>query len=561
MNNKTQWFLGILFGFILLIFLSWQLVKNLKIKKYVENTIQSELNKFWPERIDFEIDKINFNFFSKKASVSDINFLILDGQEGDSLASVSIGKITVDWESYKNFFSNDTIKIISVNLDRVVSNGPFDFEKLNTQTSDTTKSGSKFKIQVNEITISNSEMRFYEQKPEQKGQLFTKYKVHVKDVFYDNEKDFKPLEKGIGEAYVYLDETDYYLPDGFHRLQIAESNFEPLSGKLTIKNVLFQPIYDWVKFASLKEVLSNHITFKADSISLKGMDISLEKSFLGEEIRVYQPSLTVMRDKNYILPDDRFVPIFVDKIEQMEMPVFIRKVLVENMYLEYVEKPDGKQKTGKIYFTELNGTIDNITNIADSVTKLEASLNINASTKVFGQGLLTAEITYGLQTKNGAFGAKGSLKTMGLIHFNEFLDDVFPVKIKEGQADVVYFNFGGTRTQSSGEMRFKYSNLKIEVDTKDKENNLQDNALSFLANIALAQNNPRPNGKFRVGKIEFERDTRKSMFNFWAASVVSGFKSTLGATPPAAIEKEFTEKEDENFWQKLGFGKNKDQKQ
>jgi hypothetical protein len=80
-----------------------------------------------------------------------------------------------------------------------------------------------------------------------------------------------------------------------------------------------------------------------------------------------------------------------------------------------------------------------------------------------------------------------------------------------------------------------------------------------LANVALSQENPRNSGRFRIGKIEFERDTRKSMFSYWSNSLVSGFQSTVGMKKAARIEKLEKEKEqdDRNFFQKIGFGKKK----
>lgn len=558
MNKTAKWVSGIILALILLIFITWQLFKNLKIEKYLENKAKTELNRLWPNRVQFDYDNLRFNFFNKTASLSEISLLIYEENGKDTLASLNINKLSAHWGSYKDFLTDDTIKIKTINFDRVISNLPFDFEKLKPRKTGTSKEATKMKLLIKDIQFINSEMSFYEQKTDQKGQLFTQYELSVKDIFYNSDKKFEPLEGGVAELILSLDSTDYFLSDGFHRLKIAQMHFYPLSGELNVKDILFQPIYDWAKFAELKETLANHITFETDSLNITGIKFDLEKKFITEEITVYQPKLTVKRDKNYILPDDKFVPIFVDKIEEMELPIFVRIVNVEDMYLEYFEKTEGNQEMGKLYFTELNGKIKYITNIADSVANLDASLEINASAKMFGQGLLKAEIIYGLQTKNGDFTARGSLKAMELNAFNEFLDDIYPVQIRSGTADVVYFNFGGTRVQSSGEMRFKYTGLKVDIDTKEKVNNFQDNALSFFANIALAQNNPRTNGKFRVGKIDFKRDTRKSMFNYWSASVVSGFKSTLGASPPAAIEQGNIETDDKNFWQKMGFGKNID---
>jgi hypothetical protein len=104
-------------------------------------------------------------------------------------------------------------------------------------------------------------------------------------------------------------------------------------------------------------------------------------------------------------------------------------------------------------------------------------------------------------------------------------------------------------------MQFKYSDLKIEFNKILNEEEKGDKTLSWLANIVLSEQNPRKNGRFRVGEIQFNRDSQKSMFSYWSNSLVSGFQSTVGMGKPARIEKLEQQKDDRSFWQKIGFGK------
>lgn len=562
MNKKTKWFLGIFFGLILLIIIAWQLIKNLKIEKYLEDKAQTELNKLWPNRVNFEFGDLTFQFFSKKASISDISLTIYTESGTDTLANLKIDRLTANWASYKDFFTDDTIKVKALQFDKVVSDVPFDFEKLKPQKSDSSSKGNPFKIAVDAIQFSNSNLNFYKERGEQAGQLTSTYELLIEEVFYDSDKAFKPADGGIGAIELKTSNTDFYFPDGFYRVQVGNTIFRPLAGEAQINDVLLKPIYDWKEFAARKEVLTSYIALKVDSIQLKDILIpeSNMKTAIAEEIRVYQPSLSVLRDKNYVLPDDRFVPIIIDQLEEMELPVFIRNVLVEKMFIEYIEKPDGKQTTGRITFNDLSGNISNITNIADSVEALDAPLVILASAKIFNKAVLSAEIVYQLQTKNGDFSATGSLKPMQLTEFNEFIGNVLPVNIQSGQNDGIYFTFGGTRYSTTGRLRFRYSDLKINVDSEKIESEFVKKSLAFVANVALTKHNPRPNGKYRIGQISFERDTRKAMFHYWAQSAVSGIKSTLGASAPAEVIENVDTNEEDSFWNKLGFGKNKDKK-
>jgi hypothetical protein len=130
------------------------------------------------------------------------------------------------------------------------------------------------------------------------------------------------------------------------------------------------------------------------------------------------------------------------------------------------------------------------------------------------------------------------MSSMDITIVNTILSKLVPVKIKSGQLDDLSFDFSGTRINSAGEMRFKYSDLKIELLEVDYlKSSFTRNMMSRVGNMVLRNSNPSRNGKFKIGEINKERDVTKPMFNYWWISLQSGFLSTLGVSAEKQKDK------------------------
>lgn len=556
MNNQWKWFFGIILGLLLIVFFTWQIVKNVKIEKYLQQTTETELNKLWPQRVNFSFEGIRFKFLQKEIDLKGVQFQIFGESKSDTLASLNLNKITVKWHSYKNLIKRDTIKIQNISFIQLNSDFPIDFEKIAPIKQDDTEGKKSVKILIDRIKFTNSSLFFYENKGAQEGELYSKYDINIENIYYDSNIKSTLENSNLKSVKVELSDLNYFLTDGFHQLSADQITLEPLKGEGFIRNILFKPIHKWTKFAALKKEQKDHITLKADSIWFNGFQMPDTLAFIGKEIGLKNPELYVHKDKNYPIPEDRFVPILVDKLEQTEFPIYVKKLIVDNMFLDYKEFPEGGGERGHLFFSNLNGVIDNITNIKDSVENLEQkTLNILADGRFFGKGLLKADIRYALQSVNGDFSIEGSLSPMQLEETNELINPLAPLKIRKGKIDQLEFYFSGVRTRSKGEMLFKYSELKVDVNMSD-DIKFKNDILTLFANIVVPEFNPKPNGKLRIGFIEMtERDTRRSMFKFWVDNLLSGFKSTVGITNALEIEEDEDDNKGKGFWGKLGFGK------
>ncbi|WMN12814.1 hypothetical protein QYS49_34725 [Marivirga salinae] len=530
----------------------------MKIRSYVVDSIHSELNHYFEDSVHFQIEDISFQFLKKKIVLEKVNINLIADQK-DTLASLELPNIYISWDDYWETFNNQLYKFNTLELKKVKLLLPFDFRKIKMHEASRPSFDGRFELEIKDFLVEEGEILFYDERNSETGRITTNYNLIAKELKFVKGEIPKKLQDVAKNIFLEFHDLTYFLKDDIHKLDVKKLSFDLFKQDITLISTHFRPLHSPAEFAKLKKEEANHIDIFLDSVKLKSLKWQGDSMVSINTVYTNQVELIVTKDKNYLLPDDKFVPILVDLLKESDISIDVRRCIIQNMNLSYFEIPDGSQETGTVSIANIQGEIENITNRKDSIAKHGADLVIIATGDLYGEGKLKADIRYNLNSKYGYFTVAGSLQPMSIGAINQYLAKSAPVEIASGRIDELFFSYSGGNRAVSGEMEFKYSDLKIEFHKVINEEKQGDKALSWLANIALSQQNPKQNGRFRVGKIEFERDTRKSMFSYWSNSLVSGFQSTVGLSKASRIEKlEKEEKEDKNLWQKMGFGKDKD---
>lgn len=548
----------IFFSSLVALFIMWQLLKELKIKSYVVESLHSELNHYFEDSVHFQIEDISFQFFEKKIILEKVKIDLIADQN-DTLASLELPDLYISWDDYWETFNNQFYKFNTLELKKVKLLLPFDFDKIKITKASRPSFDGKFELEIKDFLVEGGEILFYEERNNKSGRIKTEYNLFAQDLKFKKGEIPNEFQDVAKEIFLEFHDLSYFLKDDLHKVEIKKLAFDLFKQDITILAAHFYPIHSPEEFAKLKGEEANHIDIYLDSIKLNSMKWQGDSMVSINTIFTNNIELVVNKDKNYHLPDDRYVPVLVELLKNSDVSIDIRKCIIQNMNLSYFEIPNGSQQTGTLSISKIHGEIENITNRQDSIEKYGDYLVIKASGNLYDDGKLKADIRYNLNSKYGYFTVSGSLEPMAIGAINQYMSKSYPVEITSGKIDELFFSYSGGNRAVSGEMEFKYSDLKIKFHKVLNEEEKGDKALSWLANVALSQENPKSNGRFRVGKIEFVRDTRKSMFSYWSNSLVSGFQSTVGVKKASRIEKlEKEDKEDKNLWQKMGFGKNKE---
>ncbi|ADR21486.1 hypothetical protein MATR_08850 [Marivirga tractuosa] len=537
------------------LFIAWQLLKEFKIKAFVVESIHTELNHYFVDSVHFQIEDISVRFFEKKIVLEKVAVNLIADQK-DTIASLELPDLNISWDDYWKSFNNQLYKFNSLELKSAKLLLPLDFEKIKRKKASRPSFDGKFELAIKELIVDDGEILFYDQLNQKSGRLNADYKLVAQNLHFKKGEIPEKLQDVAKDIFLEFHNLTYFLKDDLHKVDIETLSFDLFKQDITLISSHFRPIYSPDKFAELKEEQANHIDIILDSIQLNEINWQGDSMISVHNVFAKNIELNVTKDKNYPLPDDRFVPVLVELLKNSDVSIDVRECVVQNMNLSYYEIPDGSEEIGLVRIANILGVIENITNRKDSVDKYGTDLIIKANGDLYDEGNLKAEIRYNLNSNYGYFSVRGSLEPMSISAINQYMSKSYPVEISSGTVDELYFSYSGGNKAVSGEMRFKYSDLKIKFHKILNEEEKGDKALSWLANVALPQQNPRDNGRFRIGKIEFNRDTRKSMFSYWSNSLVSGFQSTVGIGKASRIEK--LDKKEESIWQKIGFGKDEE---
>jgi hypothetical protein len=181
---------------------------------------------------------------------------------------------------------------------------------------------------------------------------------------------------------------------------------------------------------------------------------------------------------------------------------------------------------GTPFFTHINGTINNVTNIENRIQK-NAYCTLNASALFLGQGRLSTTWTLPLSKGNNNFTIAGTLQQMNVTALNQIIEPLALASAKKGEINKLNFNLTGDDYKCGGNVVFLYHDLSVEILKKGEGKELKSRELiSFFANTLVKNNNPGNNGEIYTAHADHQRELNKSFFNLVWKSIFDGVKKT-----------------------------------
>jgi hypothetical protein len=206
--------------------------------------------------------------------------------------------------------------------------------------------------------------------------------------------------------------------------------------------------------------------------------------------------------------------------------LYIKNMKVHNGSVFYKERGRKSKKTGIVSFTNINASLNNVTNIAERI-KANSTMTLNATAQFLNATALTTAWKLPLNKSDTTFTATGSLDAMNATTLNSITEPLGMASVKKGSINRLTFDVKGNNYQGQGHTTFLYNDLGISVLKMDDNDEMKKKGLlSFLANTLIVNNNPK-NGNTYTGEIDFTRDVQKSFFNLLWKSVFDGVKNTV----------------------------------
>lgn len=319
-------------------------------------------------------------------------------------------------------------------------------------------------------------------------------------------------------------------PDQLYRMSVDLAQFSTSNGRMNIRAVRMDPRLEKGAFSNHVGHEVDRITLLLDEISGRGIDserLNRAEGLFAENIILDRPSVNIYRDKRPPFPPNNRPPLPQQMIRNIPIPVAIDSIRIENGHIRYNERQPKAEEPGYIDFANLEAYVVDLTNIEDLWSD-ESPPTMHAEADIMKRGRLKVDFVFPMTAGEDIHHVNGTLEAMDLQPLNVAFEPLAFARIDDGRILGLDFGMRMGEQQSSGELTLLYEDLKVSLlDKKENEENLGSQIKSLLANTFVIKSDNKGED-IRSGEINFERVERKSVFNYWWKSLLSGIKSNVG---------------------------------
>ncbi|MFB6319921.1 hypothetical protein [Saccharicrinis sp. FJH54] len=331
---------------------------------------------------------------------------------------------------------------------------------------------------------------------------------------------------GFDAFYAGLQDAAYVFPDGKFRLALDTFRFDTKSQLFTIRNMAFQSLFGRYEMGPETGNESDWYDLKHLDIEMTGLNtlhFFKDSTLFVRTATMANGDLLIAKDKRYPLGDRPDKELPASLFAELPYKICFDSFRIRNVDIDYYELHEGRDTAGCITFHNLQAEFENFSNIDSTIN---GPTRILAQASLMDDAVLYADIQFPNIAVNAENQCKGYLHNMDMTTFNRILEYQTPVTIEGGKIDTLRLSFTYNSDVSIGEMNFQYHGFDIKISRR--ENILTRLLHTFrIPDLVLADENQKRDESFNKGEIHAERNKKRSIFNFWAGSVISGMKSTL----------------------------------
>jgi len=490
---------------------------------YASKQIEERLN-----RIGCEVGAVKVNIFTQSISISGVDFNPGDStNKGDSINNAplkaQLKNIVLKNVSLYSLLVNKELEIKEI----LVADGSIRFSRRKSEKEDHHKQPKEIpinKIIIGRIVLKNINTTLTNDSLTVCSGLLN---MTLNDIQSSDTTGIDNIRAyNINHLESKITHFLYNSADGFYQTHIAEIYLASNHEKLIIDSLVLLPRYSKFKFSRVAGKQVDRLKTFIPRIEITGLqyDHFRDSTFLASKITIMSAEIFSFRDKRMPFKETKNKPLPVAAIKQFDFGIEVDTLQIKNAKVTYEEFPPDGFKSGKLVFENLQATLVNLSNKAYQNKPQYATLE--ASAKIMGKGLIQASFTLPLD-ENKQYHAKGKISQMSLLHLNPILENLAFIRIESGRLNALNFDFDYNDKSSKGTLTINYQDLKITGLKKEKSKDESD-IKTFLINTVVKNDKDKnmPVDK-RTGAIEFERDRKRQIFNFWWKSLLSGIKASV----------------------------------
>ncbi len=318
--------------------------------------------------------------------------------------------------------------------------------------------------------------------------------------------------------------------DNLYKIVVAPLIADAAKGTINIKQIDVLPMLSQQAFVRSLKKQKDYFSFAFKNIILTGADV---KAMITDNRIIVanaslEPVLKIFNDRTVPPDEGSKVGKYPHQLlQQLDMPVYIKKLNIKNGLISYKERGAISRQVGDVFFTAVNASVTNITNMPDFI-KQNKWMQVEVTSKFLNKSLLASEWRLPLTALNQQFSITGSLASIDGRALNPVIEPLGMGSVNKGNISSLKFNITGDDYKSNGGAVLLYNNLKIKLLKPGADSSVKNKTVtSFFANIIIKDNNPSSTGKIRTGSTAFTRVQSKSFFNLVWKSIFAGVKDCV----------------------------------
>ena len=270
--------------------------------------------------------------------------------------------------------------------------------------------------------------------------------------------------------------------------------------------------------------------FAFQNITINDLDVNelLNESFIADNINIGKATFKVYRDLTRPRDDVNRVGMYPHQIfSRIAVPVAVKKITVNNAFVEYKERNHITRQSGKVQFYNTTAVITNVVNKKELIANNNV-IRADISSDFLNKTPMKTTWLFYLGNSSGRFDVRGKVESIDGQALNPLAEPMGPSSIEKGKVEALNFDLSGNNYSMNGTVKLLYSDLKVALLEKDGNKMDKKNFTSLIANLVIKNSNTEGENPPLIVQVDNKRNTNRSIFNLSWKTLFKGIKETLG---------------------------------
>jgi hypothetical protein len=332
------------------------------------------------------------------------------------------------------------------------------------------------------------------------------------------------------EIAIHCNRLDLPFRNKVYALSVNGFDYNSETATLRTEHIAIIPSLSESDFASTYKHSKDRFDIRIGSMEIKHINrrAILNQQFLADTIELSDASFKIFRDKSYPHDSvDRTHDYPQEAIMRLDVPVFVKALIINGSYIEYKEKNDKSDSSGKVSFYHVQAVLGNITNMPEYI-RLNNIMRLNFKASFLDQSAFTAVIRMKLNDRKGVFQLDAQLGELNAVVLNPLVKPLALAEMDKGKIRELRYHLDATNTHAKGKLLLRYEDLGVKLLKKDEDKNKYKTKFfpTLAAGLLVKKSNPM-NGELRSADVDYSRDIHRSIFNLMWKSMFTGIKKIV----------------------------------